>query len=122
MGHFANNIGNIADLLGDGLSNMSIYFLVYILLNTFVWLPLDLYRPLDHIKVRLGMSETNRYVYSEHIPRTLLIFTIVLTYSVMNPIMWIFGLIYFVFATIVYTYNLSMSYVPAFDTGPKQWI
>ena len=39
-----------------------------------------------------------------------------------NPIMWIFGLIYFVFAIILFTYHASMTYTPIFEIGPKLWI
>lgn len=37
--NFTENIEHIADLLGEGLASMSIYFLLYILLNTFMTLP-----------------------------------------------------------------------------------
>merc|ERR1719320_1806587 len=51
----------------------------------------------------------------------MLILTILLTYSVMNPIMWLLGLCYFALATFVFTYNLAMSWVPEFETGAKIW-
>ncbi len=35
--------------------------------------------------------------------------------------MWLLGLMYFVGATFVFTYNLSMNWVPQFETGAKQW-
>eukprot|EP01084_Bolivina_argentea_P165112 286910_1 len=100
---------------------MSVYFLLYVLLNTFIWLPLELYRPSYHFKSRFGLNEPNRFNYAVWFAKTMLILTILITYSVMNPIMWLLGLIYFVFATFVFSYNLSMSWVPEFETGAKQW-
>ena len=121
--NFVDNIGNIANLLANGLSNMSIYFLLYILLNTFIWLPLELFRFGYHISNKFSddKSEINHFFYSAWIPKILLIFTICLTYSVMNPILNIFGLIYFLFAIIIFTYNLSMNYIQIFQIGPKLW-
>ena len=123
--NFVNNIGNIADLLANGLSNMSIYFLLYLLLNTFIWIPLELYRIGYHVSNKFSdksISELNHFVYSLWIPKILLIFTICLTYSVMNPLMWIFGLVYFLFSVIIFTYNLSMNYIQIFQIGPKLWL
>eukprot|EP01083_Nonionella_stella_P026672 73488_1 len=119
--NIANHVGNIADLLADGLSNMSVYFLLYILVNTFMWMPLELFRPWYFISVRFNLSEPNRFLYSIYVPKALLIFTIVLTYSVMNPVMWIFGALYFLFAYCVFTYSLCMNWVPMFEIGPAQW-
>lgn len=39
--NFADQVGDIANLLAEGLASMSIYFLLYILLNTFMTLPLE---------------------------------------------------------------------------------
>jgi len=56
------------------------------------------------------------------IPKILLIFTLVLTYSTMNPVLLIFGTFYFVSAYIILKYNLSMSWVPALTMGPQTWV
>eukprot|EP00483_Globobulimina_turgida_P007296 UN07310 len=72
--------------------------------------------------MKLGLTEPNRFQYSVWAPKTMLIFSILLTYSVMNPIMWIFGLFFFVLATFVFKYHLSMSWISEFEIGPKQWI
>eukprot|EP01083_Nonionella_stella_P033725 92295_1 len=119
--NMVHSISDIAQTLADGLSDMSVYFMLYVLLNAFLWLPVELYRPSYFMYKKLNLAEANRFRYSVWYPKTMLIFTIVLTYSVVNPIMWILGLVYFVFATVVFTYNLSMSWVPEFETGAKQW-
>eukprot|EP00483_Globobulimina_turgida_P007790 UN07805 len=119
--NIVSSLSTIVNSLADGLSNMSVYFLLYVLLNTFVWLPLELYRPVYHFAKRFNIAEPNRFNYSVWFAKTMLILTIVLTYAVMSPIMWVLGLIYFFFATFVFTYNLSMSWVPEFETGAKQW-
>ena len=75
-----------------------------------------------HIAAYREVPEANRFVYSVWIPKILLIFTIVLTYSIMNPVMLIFGLFYFVMAIIVLKYHLSMSWVPALTMGPDTWV
>eukprot|EP01084_Bolivina_argentea_P307011 530596_1 len=125
FGDYAQNIisslSTIVNSLANGLSNMSVYFLLYVLLNTFIWLPLELFRPSYHFAKRFHLPEPNRFNYAVWQAKTMLILTIVLTYAVMNPIMWVLGLIYFTFATFVFTYNLSMSWVPEFETGAKQW-
>merc|ERR1712154_315354 len=94
---------------------------LYVLLNTFIWLPLELYCPSYQFKHRFGLSEANRFNYSIWFAKTMLILVIVMTYAVMSPLMWVLGFLYFLFATFVFTYNLSMSYVPEFETGAKQW-
>ena len=87
-----SSMSTIINSLADGLSNMSIYFLLYVLLNTFIWLPLELFRPGYWIAVKLRLPEPNRLRYSIWFAKTMLILTIVLTYAVMMPIMWLFGL------------------------------
>ena len=119
--NIVKNIPSLIDNLADGLSQMSVYFLLYVLLNAFIWLPVELFRPRYWMLKKLKLPEPNRFVYSEWYSKTMLILTILLTYSVMSPIMWILGLIYFVFAAFVFTYNLSMSWVPEFETGAKLW-
>jgi len=81
----------------------------------------ELFRPSYFMMKKLKIPEANRFRYSVWYPKTMLILTVCLTYSVMNPIMWILGLMYFVFATFVFTYNLSMSWIPEFETGAKAW-
>eukprot|EP00483_Globobulimina_turgida_P002077 UN02079 len=119
--NLVESINNIFDELANGLSNMSVYFLLYVLLNTFLWLPVELYRPGYHFAAKFNLSEPNRFHYPVWYAKSMLILTILLTYSVMNPIMWILGLMYFVGATFVFTYNLSMNWIPEFETGAKQW-
>jgi len=119
--NLVSSMSTIVNLLADGLSNMSIYFLLYVLLNTFVWLPLELYRPGYHFAVRFGLPDPNRFRYAVWFAKTMLILVIVITYGVMSPLMWILGFVYFVFARFVFTYNLSMSWIPEFETGAKQW-
>eukprot|EP01084_Bolivina_argentea_P307009 530594_1 len=114
-------VNEILQTFAQGLSQMSTYFLLYVLLNTFIWLPLELYRPSYFLMKLFKHPEANRFVYSTWFAKTMLILVILLTYGVMNPIMWILGLIYFIFATFVFTYNLSMNWVPEFETGAKQW-
>eukprot|EP01084_Bolivina_argentea_P307010 530595_1 len=116
-----SSINIIFDKLANGLSEMSVYFLLYVLLNTFIWLPIELFRPGYHFAKKFNLPEPNRFLYPIWYAKTMLILTILLTYSVMSPIMWILGLIYFIFATFVFTYNLSMNWVPEFETGAKQW-
>eukprot|EP01084_Bolivina_argentea_P037143 68660_1 len=100
---------------------MSSYFLLYVLLNALIWLPFELFRPAYWIYKRFKIPEPNRFHYSVWYAKTMLILSILLTYSVMQPIMWIFGLVYFIFALFVFTYNLSMNWVPKFETGAKLW-
>merc|ERR1712113_1383062 len=52
--NIVSSLSTIVNSLADGLSNMSIYFLLYVLLNTFIWLPLELYRPSYQFKVRFN--------------------------------------------------------------------
>lgn len=75
-----------------------------------------------HIAAFRGVDEANRFVYSVWIPKLLLIFTILETYAIMNPVMLFFGLLYFVAAYIVLKYHLCMSWVPALTMGPDTWV
>eukprot|EP00485_Elphidium_margaritaceum_P003238 CAMPEP_0202690086 /NCGR_PEP_ID=MMETSP1385-20130828/5203_1 /ASSEMBLY_ACC=CAM_ASM_000861 /TAXON_ID=933848 /ORGANISM="Elphidium margaritaceum" /LENGTH=921 /DNA_ID=CAMNT_0049345315 /DNA_START=42 /DNA_END=2807 /DNA_ORIENTATION=+ len=119
--NIVSSMNAIVNLLADGLSNMAIYFMLYVLLNTFIWLPLELFRPSYYFALYLSLAEPNRFRYSLHFAKTMLILTIVLTFGVMHPIMWCLGLVYFVFAVLSFTYTLSMSWIPEFETGAKQW-
>ena len=92
--NIVSSMGTIVNSLADGLSNMSIYFLLYVLLNTFIWLPLELYRPSYYFAVKFGINEPNRFNYAIWFAKTMLILTIVLTYAVMNPIMWVLGMLF----------------------------
>jgi len=116
-----SSLSTLLDDLADGLSNMSSYFMLYVLLNAFIWLPLELYRPAHYIKKLLGRPEPNRFNYAVWFAKSLLILTIVVTYGAMAPLMFVIGFTYFVFANFVFTYNLSMSWVPEFETGAKLW-
>ena len=91
--NIVSSLSTIVNALADGLSNMSIYFLLYVLLNTFIWLPLELFRPAYFIAIRFGLPEPNRFNYAIWFAKTMLILTIVLTYAVMNPIMWVLGML-----------------------------
>ena len=73
-------------------------------------------------KLHHEIPEANRFIFSVWIPKILLIFTIVLTYSIMNPVMLLFGLLYFVGAYLIFKYHLSMSWVPALTMGPDTWL
>lgn len=123
--NFVESFSSIFSLLASSLASMSTYFLLYVLLNTFLWLPLELYRPSYFLKKWFRVErldvELNRFHYSFWFGKTMLILVICLTYSVMSPIMWIFGLIYFVFALFVFSYQLTMCYIPRFETGAKMF-
>merc|ERR1712129_235226 len=119
--NIVSSLSTIVDSMANGLSNMSVYFMLYVLLNAFIWLPLELYRPSFFIKTFFKMRERHRFPYSVWFAKTMLILVIVLTYGVMSPLMFVLGFVYFLFETFVFTYHLSMSYVPKFETGAAQW-
>lgn len=59
--NLANELSSLLDDLADGLSNMSVYFMLYVLLNAFIWLPLELFRPSHYLKKWFKRPEPNRY-------------------------------------------------------------
>jgi len=119
--NIVDSISEIVNHLANGLSDMSCYFLLYVLLNAFLWIPIEMFRPVYWCMHSLKLPEPNRFHYSVWYSKTMLILTILMTYGVMNPIMWVLGLVYFMLAAFVFTYNLSMNWVPEFETGAKMW-
>ena len=112
LSSLAGSLQSLFDTLATSLISISTYFMLYILLNAFIWLPLELFRPGYFMKNFFGMREANRFAYAKWYAKTMLILLICIIYSAMCPLVWILGLIYFAFCFIVFSYQLSMAYVP----------
>jgi len=54
-------------------------------------------------------------------PSILLVLTVCLTYSVIMPLTLVFGLLFFSFAEVMYTYHVCYIYVPQYESGGKLW-
>ena len=99
---------------------MSIYFMIYLLLNACLWLPLELFRPGYWLVLIVPCIDgEDEFEYALWYGKTLLILTICIAYSILSPLVWIIGLLYFSMAYFVFKYQLTCCCINQFETGSK---
>ena len=116
-----NNIRDTFELIARALSEMSTYFLQYLVLYAFVYLPIAFFRPSFWTKTFFHVSIPTRFNYAKWYGKTMLMLLICLTYSVFSPIVWIVGSIFYFFAIVLFTYVLSMDFFPEFEISGMMW-
>jgi len=128
-----NKPSDIVNLLANSLPQQSIFFINFILVSGLGRVPLKLFRLADLVKqyllyaLRAIRRRTKkelrealkpvRFDYANQVGYDLLIFTIVLTYSTMAPLVSIFGLLYFSLVYLVHRYNIIYANWPLWESG-----
>ncbi|KAK9706996.1 hypothetical protein RND81_07G166400 [Saponaria officinalis] len=124
----------IVSLLAQSLPDNATFFLTYVALKFFVGYGLELSRivPLIifHLKkkyvckteadIREAWAPAD-FKYATRVPGDLLILTIVLCYSVIAPLIIVFGVIYFALGWLVLRNQALNVYVPSYETCGRMW-
>lgn len=110
------------------------FFLSYVILQGMGVMPLQLLNlgvVIPHFFLRLFVTRTPRDFaelnappmvnYGVVYPQSILIFTIVLLYSVVQPLILIFGAIYFGMAYVVYKYKLLFVFYKPYESQGQAW-
>lgn len=129
-------------LLGESLPQVCAFFSCYIFIKAFLGLPLELCRGVTFVqefaKRLIYPSSTDRdrrvavlglrdflnpgfFSYGKFAAQDLLVVVLVMTYAVMAPVILVPGLLFFLFAQIVYRHQLLYVYLPLFDSGGLLW-
>ncbi|ORX90223.1 DUF221-domain-containing protein, partial [Basidiobolus meristosporus CBS 931.73] len=123
----------IATILGKQLPLFAPFFINYVTILGLGYLPLKLVQlgpmillifrrlfcssPRDYAELLTPVNIDYGWVY----PIPMLVFVIVLTYSVMTPLILVFGVAYFSIAYLFHKYNFLYVYFRRFETGGKFW-
>ncbi|KAL6040263.1 hypothetical protein QOT17_025465 [Balamuthia mandrillaris] len=130
-----DNPTSFISLLADSLPKQSLFFINYLLVVGLGRLPLKLFRPGQLFKrLFLCLSvqpKTQREKFNVHKPpmfdfagesgQEILVFNIVLVFSLMAPLVSLFGVVYFALAYLVNRYNLIYANQPEWESGGAQW-
>lgn len=121
---------SIVDALATGVPGQGVFFATFIVLKTFIPLPLALSGIVRCIMrwIFLKLAKTERakrgarskgslFPYFRHFGSAMLIMFLALTYSAMSPIVPISGLVYFCFANLTYRYQILYSSHTPWDGG-----
>ncbi|KAL4563509.1 hypothetical protein LXL04_027552 [Taraxacum kok-saghyz] len=128
------NPDSIFDKLATSLPGNATFFLTFVALKFFVGYGLELSRLIPliifHLKRKyLCKTETDikeawtpgNLGYATKIPNDMLIFTIVICYSVIAPLIIPFGAIYFGLGWLVFRNQVLKVYVPSYESYGKMW-
>ena len=123
-------IENISSTFPSGAS----FFINFLILNI-ILLPLELLRPIQLLfySVSRLLVETPREFYELHLstgslkyaliyPPQILLFSIVMCYSIISPIVLLPGMLYFASAWLVYKNQLMFLYVNQIEDHGKMWL
>ncbi|KAK8846853.1 hypothetical protein IAR55_005941 [Kwoniella newhampshirensis] len=115
-------------------TNVRNFMVSYVMLQALGLMPLQLLNigPLFSLGLSRGLSTKTPRDYAEAnappmlnygwvYPQALLVFTITLVYSVMSPLILIFGAIYFGVAYLVYKYKLLFVYFKPYESNGEAW-
>ncbi|XP_041995543.1 CSC1-like protein ERD4 [Salvia splendens] len=125
---------SIFDVLAASLPGSATFFLTFVALKFFVGYGLELSRIIPliiyHLKKKY-LCKTEDEVkeawapgdlkYGTRFPYDMLILTIVLCYSVIAPIILIFGVLYFGLGWLILRNQVLKVYVPAYETYGRMW-
>ncbi|KAI8381462.1 uncharacterized protein BYT42DRAFT_613238 [Radiomyces spectabilis] len=130
-----NNPTEIPNVLATSLSTVAPFFINYTIMQGLLLMPLNLLllgalvlrgfwhlfickTPRDYAENRAPWA----FNYGTGYPAPLLIFIIVLEYSVISPIILIFGTLYFCITYIVYKYQFLYVYFRPYEAAGRLWI
>jgi hypothetical protein len=121
---------------GGGLPGASSYYISFVILNAFVYVPLELLQlsawlcypftkcccaPSKTARDIAKLKATGTFMYDSATARWLVIFVIGLTYAVIAPLLLPFCAMYFGIAYITYAYVLFYVYEKDFQAGGILW-
>ncbi|KAI8645022.1 hypothetical protein BD408DRAFT_412508 [Parasitella parasitica] len=130
----ANDPQEIPRILAKALPTIAPFFVNYTILQGFLIMPLNLLllgaiiirgfnhlflcsTPRDHAENRAPWA----FNYGIGYPAPLLVFAIVFEYSLMCPLVLLFGTIYFCFTYVVYKYQFLYVYFRPYEAAGKLW-
>jgi hypothetical protein len=128
------NPNSIVELLGTSLPGQATFFLTFVALKFFIGYGLELSRIvpliLYHLKKKY-LCKTEAEIkaawapgdlgYGTRIPGDLLIITIVLSYSVIAPVILPFGVLYFGLGWLIHRNQVLKVYVPSYESYGRMW-
>eukprot|EP01125_Pyxidicula_operculata_P009371 TRINITY_DN3086_c0_g1_i2.p1 TRINITY_DN3086_c0_g1~~TRINITY_DN3086_c0_g1_i2.p1 ORF type:complete len:634 (-),score=78.98 TRINITY_DN3086_c0_g1_i2:322-2223(-) len=132
---YSQNPFLIISLLAQQLPSQVLFFINYLLINTFISFGLTLWRPFSivyHVsrlicccvKFRVDIEKVYQpedfdypYYYGNHI----LVFLLVLTYSSISPLILPFGLLYFIIGYFVHKHNNLFVHQQPFEGFGNMW-
>ena len=125
---------NILNIVGGSLPQFSIYFATLIATKTFTAVPLEMLRTWPFIEIlsvqlclnkkkctrrelREGALADRPMLYGWMYPNILMVVMILFIYSTIAPFVTLFALVYFIFAYILYKYQILYVYVNKYQSG-----
>ncbi|KAI7892182.1 uncharacterized protein EV154DRAFT_441952, partial [Mucor mucedo] len=131
---FTHDIQNIPEFIADVLPTLAPFFINYTMLQTFLIMPLNLLllgsiiirgfyhmflckTPREHAENRAPWA----FNYGIGYPAPLLIFAIVFEYSLICPLILLFGTVYFCITYVVYKYQFLYVYFRPYEAAGKLW-
>ena len=145
LGSIANSIHaiidspqNILSILGASLPSVSTYFVSVVIVKTFTALPLELLRILpllDILRVQSCSDKKKRtrrelrsgafadppMYYGWCYPNIMMVLMIMVTYAIIAPLLMPFCLVFFLFAYLMYKYQLLYVYITDYQSGGYMW-
>eukprot|EP01025_Chloroclados_australasicus_P060634 TRINITY_DN7799_c1_g4_i1.p1 TRINITY_DN7799_c1_g4~~TRINITY_DN7799_c1_g4_i1.p1 ORF type:complete len:584 (+),score=30.17 TRINITY_DN7799_c1_g4_i1:939-2690(+) len=130
--------GDIFKILGESMPNSSNFFLNYVVLRAFAFVPIRLVLPhggvwrwLLRCGGKCGCVMTSRDVAMTYAPSSvrygyefgimMLIFIIGMAYAVVSPLILPFTFMYFTISWFVWRYQILYVYVRSYESGGKMW-
>ncbi|ETO08481.1 hypothetical protein RFI_28906, partial [Reticulomyxa filosa] len=104
-----------------GLSQMSVYFMMYLLHQGLFDSVLELFRFGYWVSKWTVGSIDNTFYFAWTYPLFMIALTLAITYGAMSPLIWIFALLYFAIGYFIVTYQLSMCYINTNEIGLQLW-
>jgi hypothetical protein len=127
----------VVEMLVSSLPQQSLFFINYLLVSGLSRVPMlllrlddlfDQYFALTLLSIRrrtpLERMEARKpppFGYATNMGHETLVLTIILTYSVMAPLITVFGVIYFMLIILVHKYNITHVHVNPFSNGGALW-
>ncbi|KAI9270957.1 hypothetical protein EDC94DRAFT_534451 [Helicostylum pulchrum] len=125
---------NLPRYIANSLAEFAPFFINYTILQAFLVMPLNILllgsvivrgfyhlficsTPREHAENRAPWA----FNYGIGYPAPLLIFTIVFEYSLINPVILLFGTVYFCFTYVVYKYQFLYVYFRPYEAAGKLW-
>ncbi|KAI7906249.1 uncharacterized protein BX663DRAFT_540836 [Cokeromyces recurvatus] len=131
---FTNNPKEIPTFLANVLPSLAPFFINYTILQSFLVMPLNLLllgaiiiRGFNHLficKTPRQHAENRApwaFNYGIGYPVPLLVFAIVFEYSLISPLVLLFGTVYFCFTFVVYKYQFLYVYFRPYEAAGKLW-
>ncbi|ETO25223.1 hypothetical protein RFI_11914, partial [Reticulomyxa filosa] len=115
------DFSKLIQLMGLGLSQMGVYFMMYLLNLALFQTPIQLFRIGYWVNRWMFHNEQNNFDYWDTYPNFMIGLLLCITYGAMSPLIWIIGLLYFGVSYTVLTYQLSMCFINENEGGLELW-